>query len=62
MMSKKAPSRSTSCNSRASVLARSKRNPSTCISVTQYRRLSMIICSTRGLVIFSVLPQPVKSL
>ena len=32
MMSKKAPRRFTSCNSRASVDARSKRNPSTCIS------------------------------
>ncbi len=31
-MSKNAPSRLTSCSSRASVLARSKRKPSTCIS------------------------------
>ena len=35
MMSKKALSLSTSWNWRARVEARSKRNPSTCISVTQ---------------------------
>src|SRR5436309_1007279 len=37
MRSKKADRRSTSWSSRASVAARSKRNPSTCISVTHDR-------------------------
>jgi Zn-dependent protease len=59
MMSKKAPRRSTSCSSRARAAARSKRNPSTCISSTQYRRLSMMSCRERGCVMSSVLPQPV---
>ena len=36
--------------------ARSKRNPSTCISVTQYRKLSITNCNALGLVTFSVLP------
>ena len=31
-------------------------------AVIQYRRLSMIICSTRGLRMLNVLPQPVKSM
>ena len=62
MMSKNAPSLSTSYSSRASVLARSNRNPSTCISVTQYRSESMIICRTRGFRMFGELPQPVKSM
>ena len=30
--------------------------------MTQYRRLSMMNCSTRGLRMWSVLPQPVKSM
>ncbi len=62
MMSKNAPSRFTSCSSRASALARSKRNPSTCISVTQYRSESMMSWSTRGLIMFRVFPHPVKSM
>ncbi len=40
--SKNAESRSTSWNSRANSAARSNRNPSTCISKTQYRSESMI--------------------
>ncbi len=59
MRSKKADSRSTSCSSRASVDARSKRNPSTCISVTQYRRLSMMSWRTWGWRTFMELPVPV---
>ena len=62
MMSKNAPSLFTSNSSRARVLARSKRNPSTCMSVTQYRRLSMMSWRTFGCCMFSVLPQPVKSM
>ncbi len=46
--SKNADSLSTSWNWRASVLARSKRKPSTCMSLTQYRSESMISCSTWG--------------
>ena len=59
MTSKNADSRSTSCSSRASVDAKSKRNPSTCISVTQYRRLSISSCNTYGLRILRLLPVPV---
>jgi hypothetical protein len=46
---------------RARAGARSKRKPSTCISLTQYRRLSVTSLSTCGCVASSVLPQPVKS-
>ena len=42
--------------------ARSNRKPSTCISVTQYRRQSRMNLRTTGWLQFSVLPQPVKSL
>ena len=58
-MSKKADSRSTSWRLRASVEARSKRNPSTCISVAHQRRLSITSCSVCGLRMLSVLPVPV---
>ena len=47
--------------SRASAVARSKRKPSTCISLTHQRSESITICSTRGCATFSVLPQPVTS-
>ncbi len=59
--SKNADSRSTSWNWRASVAARSKRNPSTCISVTQYRSESMMSCRTCGLRMIRELPVPVVS-
>ena len=36
------------CSSRVSTAARSNRKPSTCISETQYRRLSPIIRRTTG--------------
>ena len=39
--------------------ARSNRNPSTCISVTQYRKLSINNWSARGCRMFNVLPHPV---
>ena len=55
-MSKNALSRSTSWNCRARVAARSKRKPSTCISVTQYRSESMISCSTCGCRMSRLLP------
>jgi hypothetical protein len=61
MMSKNADRRSTSWNWRASVAARSKRKPSTCISVAQYRRLSMITLSGSGWRTFSEFPVPVVS-
>jgi hypothetical protein len=47
--------------SRDRILARSNRNASTCISVTQYRRLSTIIRCTTGWSALSVLPQPESS-
>ncbi len=59
--SKNVDSRSTSWNSRASVAARSKRKPSTCISVTQYRSESMISCSVCGWLTLRLLPVPVVS-
>ena len=46
---------------RAKVAARSNRNPSTCISVTQYRSESMISRSVTGFPAFSELPVPVVS-
>ena len=46
---------------RASVAARSNRNPSTCISVSQYRSESMISRSVTGFPAFSELPVPVVS-
>ena len=45
---------------RANTEARSNRNPSTCISFTQYRRLSTINCRTARLAVCSVLPVPLK--
>ncbi len=59
--SKKAESRSTSWNWRASVEARSKRKPSTCISVTQYRSESMISCRVCGWAMLRLFPVPVVS-
>ena len=59
MRSKNDESLSTSWSSRARVAARSKRNPSTCISFTQYRRLSMMSCSTWGWRMLRLLPVPV---
>jgi hypothetical protein len=44
--------------SRDRIEARSKRKPSTRISLTQYRRLSRIIHRTIGSLAFNVLPQP----
>ncbi len=52
-------SMSTSCIERASAAARSKRKPSTPISVTQYRSESVISRSTWGRTTCRVLPQPV---
>ena len=46
---------------RDSAGARSKRKPSTCISETQYRRLSRIVASIGGWPVSTVLPQPVTS-
>ena len=46
--------------SRARMVPRSKRNPSTCVCCTQYRRLSVTICSTRGMLTLSVFPVPVS--
>ena len=48
MIVKKLESWSTSWRPRASAAARSKRNPSTCISRTQYRSESMISWSVCG--------------
>ncbi len=50
---------STSCIERASAAARSKRKPSTPISVTQYRSESVIRRSTCGWTTCRVFPQPV---
>ena len=47
------------CSDRASAEARSKRNPSTCISVIQYRSESVISCSGNGRRGSKVFPQPV---
>src|ERR1044071_9293758 len=41
------------------MVPRSNRNPSTCISCTQYRSESVTICNTLGCDRFSVLPVPV---
>ncbi|CKT11720.1 Uncharacterised protein [Mycobacterium tuberculosis] len=57
---RKPPPSSKPCGSRARIVARSKRKPSTRISVTQYRRLSVTICSTRGWLRLTVLPVPVS--
>ena len=59
--SKNAASRLTSWNSRASAAARSKRNPSTCISVTQYRSESMISRSDSWWRTLRLFPVPVVS-
>ena len=59
--SKNADRRSTSWNCRASAAARSNLNPSTCISVTQYRSESMIIWSTCGCLTSRLFPVPVVS-
>ncbi len=44
--------------SRPSTLARSNRNPSTCMSVTQYRRHVRICSRTAGWLQFTVFPVP----
>ena len=62
MMSKNAESRFTSYSSRAKAGARSNRNPSTCMSSTQYRRLSKISWMALGCSMFRLLPVPVKSM
>ena len=62
MMSKNVPSRFTSYSSRASVEARSNRNPSTCMSTAQYRSESMISWMALGCSMFRLLPVPVKSM
>ncbi len=46
--------------SRESTEARSKRNPSTCISETQWRSASSMSRRTTGWLAFRVFPQPVK--
>ena len=46
---------------RVSADIRSNRKPSTCISVTQYRRESRISRSASGSSALTVLPQPVTS-
>ena len=61
MMSKKLESLSTAWSSRANVEARSKRNPSTCMSVIQYRSESMMSCKVLGERMLSELPVPVVS-
>ena len=61
-MSKKADHLSKAPSWRASVGARSNRNPSTCISVIQYRSESMISCSVIGSPALRELPQPVVSM
>ena len=60
-MSKNADSLSTSWNWRARVAAKSKRNPSTCISCTQYRSESVMSCRVCGERISKELPVPVVS-
>ena len=46
-------------SSRERIEAKSNRKPSTCITSTQYRRLSTIKRRTMGWLAFSVLPVPV---
>ena len=60
-MSRKADTLSKAPSWRARVGARSNRNPSACISVSQYRIESIISCRVIGSPALRELPQPVVS-